>query len=77
MNHEDAKDNAGETIKTRRPDQTVCDEPASDGKLCFGHLKVYAIAPKEIVERVPKGRQLFRCQRCHQLYEGEPLRHLH
>ena len=68
---------AGGDVKTRRPDQTVCDEPAGDGKLCFGHLKIYWIAPKDVLERIPEGKQIFRCQRCYQLYEGEALRHLH
>ena len=64
-------------IKLRRPNQTVCDEPSPKEKFCYGHLKLFAIAPKELLAQLPKGHQLFRCQRCGQLYEGQPLKHLH
>ncbi len=64
------------TIKTRRPDQTVCDEPAAKEKFCSGHLKHYMIADKELLDRVPSGHVLFRCARCGQLYEGPPVQHL-
>ncbi len=63
-------------IKTRRPGQTVCDEPAEKDAACSGHLKHFSIAPKELVARIPKGHVLFRCQHCRQLYEGEPMGHV-
>lgn len=62
--------------KPRRPDQTVCDEPAEKDKVCWGHLKRFYLAPEPLVARAPAGHVLFRCQRCGQLYEGKPLRHL-
>lgn len=62
--------------KPRRPDQTVCDEPGAREKFCSGHLKHYTLAPREIMERLPKGHILFRCQRCLRVYEGEPLGHV-
>jgi hypothetical protein len=65
------------TIKARRADQTVCDEPAAKEKFCAGHLKAYMIADKETLARVPSGHVLFRCARCGQLYEGEQIQHLH
>jgi hypothetical protein len=64
------------SIKTRRADQTVCDEPAAKDKFCAGHLKQYMIADKETLARVPAGHVPFRCARCGQLYEGAPIQHL-
>lgn len=63
-------------IKARQPKQTVCDRPGDKDKFCSGHLKRYYLASKEMLERVPAGHVLFRCHRCGQLYEGEPIQHL-
>jgi hypothetical protein len=63
-------------IKTRIAGQTVCNEPAEKDSFCSGHLKLFSIAPKDLLAKVPKGHVLFRCHRCRQLYEGEPMLHL-
>ncbi|MBK6314599.1 MAG: hypothetical protein IPF53_09875 [Blastocatellia bacterium] len=62
--------------KPRAADQTVCDEPGEKNDPCFGHLKRYEVAPKELLEALPEGEILFRCIRCFRLYHGAPMKFL-
>lgn len=64
-------------IKARKPGQTVCDEPGNQDGRCYGHLKIFHLAPRELRDRLLDGQRLFRCQRCGHLYQGEPIAHLH
>jgi hypothetical protein len=64
-------------LKTRKPGQTVCDEPGSQDGFCCGHLKVFHLASPEVLRRVRPGERVFRCARCNALYAGERIAHLH
>ena len=59
-------------IKTRNPRQRACDEKDAKGKLCAGHLKRYYDYPKEVEQLLGKGAEVYRCERCHTLYQPEP-----
>lgn len=59
-------------IKVRKPRQRACDEKNQKGKLCAGHLKRYYDYPKEVQRRLGKGAEVYRCERCHTLYQPNP-----
>ena len=59
-------------FKTRKPRQRACDEKSPKGKLCNGHLKRYYDYSQEVGAVVGKGAELYRCHRCHTLYQPHP-----
>ncbi len=63
-------------ILTAKPGQTNCDQKDAKGKPCWGFLKVWTIAPPEILKKIPAGEVLYRCQTCLALYHGRPIHHV-
>ncbi|MFQ5663912.1 MAG: hypothetical protein ACE5HL_08775 [Terriglobia bacterium] len=59
-------------IKTRKPRQRACDEKNPKGKLCMGHLKRYYDYPKEVQQILGPDAEIYRCERCHTLYQPHP-----
>lgn len=59
-------------IKTRKPRQRACDERSEKGKLCAGHLKRYYDYPPEVEAVLGRGAEVYRCERCHILYQPDP-----
>ena len=63
---------AAPKIKTRKARQRACDEKDAKGKLCNGHLKRYYDYPQEIAQLVGPRAEIYRCERCHTLYQPDP-----
>ncbi|HWF13935.1 MAG TPA: hypothetical protein VG272_09400 [Candidatus Acidoferrales bacterium] len=59
-------------IKVRKPKQRSCDEKDAKGKLCAGHLKRWYDYPKEIVAKIGKDAEIYRCEFCKTLYKPDP-----
>ncbi|MBI2956186.1 MAG: hypothetical protein HYY26_02615 [Acidobacteria bacterium] len=59
-------------IKTRKPRQRACDEKDGKGKVCCGHLKRYYDYPKELEAILGRGAEVYRCERCHTLFQPDP-----
>lgn len=74
MSEAEAKSPAADApkIKLRKPRQRACDEKNDKGKMCTGHIKRYYDYPKEVEALVGKGAELYRCHRCHTLYQPRP-----
>lgn len=64
-------------ILPAKPGQTNCDQKDAKGKPCWGFLKVWILAPDELLKQIPPGEVIFRCQTCLTLYHGSPHRHVH
>ena len=62
----------GPKVKIRKPKQRACDEKDAKGKLCAGHLKRWFEYPPEIVARVGKDAEIYRCEFCKTLYRPDP-----
>lgn len=64
------KDLSADTINFRekKPGQRACDVKDEKGKLCVGHLKVWAAPTQEAIQAAGKGVDIYRCERCHALY---------
>ena len=63
---------AEQKIKVRKPKQRSCDEKDAKGKLCAGHLKRWYDYPKEIVAKIGKDAEIYRCEFCKTLYKPDP-----
>ncbi len=59
-------------IKEKKPGQRACDEKNAKGKLCVGHLKRWYTPTEEIVKEFGKNAEIYRCERCHTLYQPSP-----
>ena len=61
---------SADTIKFRekKPGQRACDVKDEKGKLCVGHLKLWANPTEEAIQAAGKGVDIYRCERCHALY---------
>jgi len=59
-------------IKVRKPKQRSCDEKDAKGKLCGGHLKRWYDYPKDVVARIGKDAEIYRCEFCKTLYKPDP-----
>jgi hypothetical protein len=59
-------------IKVRKPKQRSCDEKDAKGKLCAGHLKRWYDYPGEIVAKIGKDAEIYRCEFCKTLYKPDP-----
>jgi hypothetical protein len=59
-------------IKVRKPRQRSCDEKDAKGKLCAGHLKRWYDFPKEVVAKIGKDAEIYRCEFCKTLYKPDP-----
>jgi hypothetical protein len=59
-------------IKVRKPKQRSCDEKDAKGKLCAGHLKRWYDYPKEVVAKIGKDAEIYRCEFCKTLYKPDP-----
>jgi hypothetical protein len=57
--------------------QTVCLVKNEKGENCWGHMKQWYTAPKELLAKAAAGNTLHRCQRCGTIYEGPPQEYLH
>ncbi len=60
------------TVKEKKPGQRACDEKDAKGKLCLGHLKRWYTPSQEIAKLVGKNAEIYRCERCHTLYQPSP-----
>jgi hypothetical protein len=56
-------------IKEKKPGQRACDEKDAKGKFCVGHLKRWDTPTADVVQQVGKNAELYRCERCHTLYQ--------
>ncbi len=59
-------------IKTRKLRQRACDEKDAKGKVCCGHLKRWYDYPKEVEAIIGPGAEIYRCEKCHTLYQPNP-----
>ena len=59
-------------IKTRKLRQRACDEKDAKGKVCCGHLKRWYDYPKEVAAIIGPGAEIYRCEKCHTLYQPNP-----
>ncbi|MCI0403133.1 MAG: hypothetical protein L0212_06375 [Acidobacteria bacterium] len=59
-------------IKTRKLRQRACDEKDAKGKVCCGHLKRWYDYPKDVEAILGKGAEIYRCEKCHTLYQPNP-----
>jgi hypothetical protein len=59
-------------IKVRKPRQRACDEKDAKGKLCGGHLKRWYDYPMEVVAKIGKDAEIYRCEFCKTLYKPDP-----
>jgi len=59
-------------IKTRKLRQRACDEKDAKGKVCCGHLKRWYDYPKEVEAIIGKGAEIYRCEKCHTLFQPNP-----
>lgn len=59
-------------IKTRKLRQRACDEKDAKGKVCCGHLKRWYDYPKEVAAIIGTGAEIYRCEKCHTLYQPNP-----
>ena len=59
-------------IKVRKPRQRSCDEKDAKGKLCAGHLKRWYDYPKDVVGKIGKDAEIYRCEFCKTLYKPDP-----
>jgi|SRR5665213_2472043 len=59
-------------IKVRKPKQRSCDEKDAKGKLCAGHLKRWYDYPSEVVAKIGKDAEIYRCEFCKTLYKPDP-----
>jgi hypothetical protein len=62
----------GQKIKVRKPKQRACDEKDAKGKLCGGHLKRWYDYPKDVVAKIGKDAEIYRCEFCKTLYKPDP-----
>lgn len=60
-------------IKPLGEDQTVCNEKNEKGQLCTGHLKRMMDGGAEVRALLARKQTVLRCQKCGQMYVGEPL----
>lgn len=65
-----------QAILAATPGQTNCTQKDAKGKPCWGFLKVWTLAPQEMLKKIPAGEVLYRCQTCLTLYHGKPIRHV-
>jgi len=63
---------AEQKIKVRKPKQRSCDEKDAKGKLCAGHLKRWYDYPREVVAKIGKDAEIYRCEFCKTLYKPDP-----
>jgi hypothetical protein len=65
---------SADTIKFRekKSGQRACDVKDEKGKLCVGHLKLWANPTEEAIQAAGKGVDLYRCERCKALYLPAP-----
>src|ERR1700688_5078780 len=59
-------------LKVRKPKQRSCDEKDAKGKLCAGHLKRWYDYPREVVAKIGKDAEIYRCEFCKTLYKPDP-----
>jgi hypothetical protein len=59
-------------VKVRKPKQRSCDEKDAKGKLCAGHLKRWYDYPREVVAKIGKDAEIYRCEFCKTLYKPDP-----
>ena len=59
-------------LKTKQPGQRACDQKDAKGELCVGHLKRWYTPDPEVVKQVGPDVQIYRCERCHTLYQPAP-----
>jgi 3-oxoacyl-ACP reductase-like protein len=59
-------------IKVRKPRQRSCNEKDAKGKLCAGHLKRWYDYPQEVVSKIGKDAEIYRCEFCKTLYKPDP-----
>jgi hypothetical protein len=60
------------TVKEKKPGQRACDEKDAKGKLCLGHLKRWYTPSGEVAKLVTRNAEIYRCERCHTLYQPAP-----
>jgi len=56
------------TVREKKRGQRACDVKDEKGKLCVGHLKLWAAPTEEAIQAAGKGVAIYRCERCHALY---------
>jgi hypothetical protein len=59
-------------VKVRKPKQRSCDEKDPKGKLCAGHLKRWYDYPRDVVAKIGKDAEIYRCEFCKTLYKPDP-----
>ena len=62
-------------LREKKPGQRACDVKSEKGELCLGHLKRWYTADEATLKQAGKDVELYRCERCHELYRPAPEDH--